>query len=75
MSQIILEESNRFYQKGASWNGEALLYVGGTIAVIAAIGFIAFNIWLEVTHDCAEYEYKRKSGNDYRKVCVNWVKN
>lgn len=51
LAQILRENSQDMYSRGASWNGDIVLWVGG-LAVVALIGYV---VWFEVTHKCVAW--------------------
>ena len=52
LAQILSQNSDKFYSRGASWNGEVVSIGLGVLIV----GVIAYAIWWSATHECVAYE-------------------
>ncbi|MGE3610324.1 MAG: hypothetical protein AB7I27_12100 [Bacteriovoracaceae bacterium] len=49
--QIIQDSSKDLYQDGASWNGTTAVGIGISALLV---GFLAYQIWFDATHECVE---------------------
>jgi hypothetical protein len=52
LANILRDNADKFYTKGASWNGDTTLTVG-IVAVV--VGVIGYAIWFAATHKCVAY--------------------
>ncbi len=83
LANILKDNSDKFYAKGASWDGVTTL----TVAIVAPIvGLFAYIIWYGATHKCVatsrEYVCEARSNGigginnncGYRNVCTETVR-
>lgn len=52
LAKILSENSDKFYSRGASWNGDVVSIGLGVLVV----GVLAYAIWWSATHECVAYE-------------------
>lgn len=73
LAEVLKENTDNFYQRGASWDGEVMGYLG--IGLIGA-ALIGYAIWHSVNYECIEYDYRWQSGCDssncYEKYCKQY---
>lgn len=82
LARLLSDNSQQFYQRGASWDGEVALYIGLGVLFAAAL---AYTIWWNIKYECVDYDYVRDcdwiedsdGDRDYRcgydRKCVQWV--
>ncbi len=61
LAELLKTSSPDFYQRGASWDGEAWSYVGLGVVFAALLGYA---IWFEIKYQCVSWETYRD---------CNWV--
>lgn len=63
LAKAMTSASKDLYSNGASWNGDALTYLG--YGVVMAI--IAYAVWFDANHKCVAWEerYECRTDTDY----------
>lgn len=52
LTSVLKETSKDFQKQGASWNGDVAIMWG---VAILFVGLIAYSVWFNATHECAEW--------------------
>lgn len=80
LQQLITEQNNHLYKKGASWNGEGIMAVGILVGALALLAVLALVSAGGGKGDCHNYEeqehYDVVSGNYYTTTyCAEYASN
>jgi hypothetical protein len=83
LANILKDNSDKFYAKGASWNGDTTMTIAGIAAVVGLLGYL---IWYGATHKCVasnrEYVCEARSNGiggitnscGYQNICTEMVR-
>jgi hypothetical protein len=55
LQNVLKDISKDMYSRGASWNGDVVLYGGIIVLVVAVVGYA---VWFGATHECVAYDQR-----------------